>query len=106
MGSLPEGLIFLWFEPQVHAALRLRPLVPGVLPSTLLGVDFTTRYDHPLPAGVIPSSVRWIRLPNRYRDENIEAVLPAHAEVSWFSIESAYLQRIPLLPEHIQVPAL
>ena len=68
---------------------RLPPLQPGVLPSTLLGVDFTDRYHHPLLAGVIPPSVRWLRLPSWYRKRRVEAVLPAHPEVRWFSVDAA-----------------
>ena len=92
MRSLPEGLLFLSFHPLMHPESRslwnppskLSRLRPGVLPSTLLGIDFTDRYEHPIPAGVIPSSARWVRLWSGYRDEHIEAVLPARAEVSWW----------------------
>ena len=80
--SLPEELLFLRFIPGPN---NLPPLQPGVLPSTLLGVDLTDRHTHPLPAGVIPSSVRWVRLYSRYRHEHVEAVLPAQAECVWYS---------------------
>ena len=84
-GSLPEGLLFLLFYPKEHCESSLPPLQPGVLPSTLLGVDFSNRCEQPLPAGVVPSSVRWVRLCTRYRDEDIEAVLPSHAQCSWYA---------------------
>ena len=83
VGSLPEGLLFLRFNPGPSI---LPALQPGVLPSTLLAVDFTNRYKNPLSAGVIPSSVRWVRLPRWYRDGCIEAVLPARAECAWFEV--------------------
>jgi hypothetical protein len=86
VGSLPEGLMFLRFEPD--GRLRWTPLPPillGVLPSTLLGIDFSNRYHHPLAAGIVPSAVRWIRLSSSYCHGRVEAVLPAHAECRWYS---------------------
>ena len=87
-GSLPEGLLFLCLRPGDD---RDRPMLPplqaGVLPPTLLGLDLTNRYhQHPLEAGTIPPAVRWVQLPSWYRDENndIEAVLPVGAEISWW----------------------
>ena len=88
-GSLPEGLLFLRFYPG-WLGFVAPPFQPEVLPSTLLGIDFTSRYEHPLPAGFIPSSVRWIRLSSRYRDERIEAVLPPGAKRMWY--ESDYIR--------------
>ena len=60
-----------------------------MLPSTLLGVDFTNRFQQPESLGVIPLSVRWVRLPDRYSDEPISMMLllPAHAKVEWYSDE-------------------
>ena len=83
--SLPEGLLFFRFNCQWPASQP--PLQPGVLPSTLLGIDFANFYHHPLPAGVVPSAVQWIRLSSRYRDERIEAVLSPYTEVRWCSHE-------------------
>ena len=82
VGALPEGLLLIGFLAYGHA-FAIPPLYPGTLPSTLLGVDLSERYAHPLPAGVIPPSVRWIRLSSRYRDQHIEAVLPPEAVVWW-----------------------
>ena len=90
VGSLPEGLLFLRLHPDsdVHLYHPLQPpLQPGVLPSTLRAIDFTDRQSHPIPAGIIPLSVRWVRLWSRYRDEDIEAVPPAHAECRWYSVD-------------------
>ena len=87
--SLPEVLLFLCFRSSQlkYPECLLPPLLPGVLRSTLLGVDFSDRYRQPLPAGIIPPSVRWVRLSSRYRDVPIEVVLPAHAEVRWYSVD-------------------
>ena len=89
VGSLPEGLLCLRFGVSTEWVEPLPPLQPGVLPSTLLAIDFADRYIQPLPAGVIPQSVRWVRLPSELRDldddEQIEVVLPPHAELSWFT---------------------
>ena len=87
-GSLPKGLRFLRFERYdgKHGhVLYLHPLLPGALPSGLLGLDLSDRYGEPLSKGIIPSSVQCVRLSSKYRDENIEAVLPPHAERRWFS---------------------
>ena len=59
-------------------------LQPGVLPSTLLAIDFSDRYGESIPAGVIPSSVRWMRLPAWCADGDIEVVLPARVVVVWY----------------------
>ena len=83
MRSLPERLLFLGFGCEMYNTPKLPRLQPGVLPSTLLGIDLADRYDYPLSAGIIPSSVRWVRLWSGYRDEHIEAALPAHAECVW-----------------------
>ena len=84
VGSLPEGLLFLRLQQRLEDAWLLLPLRPRV-PSTLRSVDSTYRDLHPLPAGIIPSSVQWVCLWRRYRVEHIEAVLPTHAEVRWYS---------------------
>ena len=65
VGSLPEGLLFLGFHLDGWDDPPLPPLQPGVLPSTLLGIDFDN-YRQPLPAGVVPSSVRCVeQVPGR-----------------------------------------
>ena len=84
LGSLPDGLLLLRFLPTHSSAPKLPPVLPGVLPSTLLGLDFTNRYHAALLAGVVPASVRWVRLPREYDDERTQAVLPPHAERSFF----------------------
>ena len=49
VGSLPDGLLFLRFDSLPSASLCPLPrLHPGVLPSTLLGIDFQDRYARPL----------------------------------------------------------
>ena len=87
VGSLPEGLLFFRLEPQglARTSSLFAPLHPGVLPSTLLGIDLADRCERPIPAGVFPSGVRWIRLSTRYRDQHIEAALPPHAECTGYS---------------------
>ena len=85
VGALPEGLLFLRAEPDSrYPPSLLAPFQPGVLPSTLLGLDLSNRCVAPLPSDVIPLSVRWVRLSSKYRDERIEAVLPPLAECRWF----------------------
>ena len=84
-GSLPAGLQFLRFLPNDSTKKLLRRLEPGVLPSTLLGIDFSNRCIQPLPAGIIPPAVRWIRLSSRYRDPlDVQAVLPPLAECTFY----------------------
>ena len=95
MGSLPEGLLFLRFGPEqteYDEKTWLPPLLPGVLPSTLLAVDFTDRSREPLPAGVIPRSVRWVRLWSRYWYRHgdlsdVEVPLPPCAQLEWYRYE-------------------
>ena len=86
VGSLPEGLLFLCFDTQRDREVSdyLPALEPGVLLSTLLGIDFGRYVQFSLPAGVVPSGVHWLRLSSRYRDRHIEAVLPESAEVRWY----------------------
>ena len=92
LGSLPEGLLFLRFVPWSwgsYAEKSYGPtLLPGVLPSTLLGLDLSNRYAKPLPLGVIPSGVRWVRLDgSRYRGEQElgkRVILPPQAELVWY----------------------
>ena len=86
VGSLPERLLFLFFLERDPNFPLLLPLQPGVLPSTLIGIDFTDRCETPLPAGVIPLSVRWVRLWERYRNQHIAVVLPPDAECQWFHV--------------------
>ena len=66
-GSLPERLLFIRYlpRPSFVQSQNLPGLQPGVLPSTLLGINFTDRYKADIPAGIIPPSVRWLRLPSR-----------------------------------------
>ena len=106
VGSLPEGLLFLRLHPDsdVHLYHPLQPpLQPGVLPSTLRAIDFTDRQSHPIPAGIIPLSVRWVRLWSRYRDEDIEAVPPAHAECTWFEVIALIWFALVHEPRHIAI---
>ena len=91
VGSLPEGLLFLCFQPHKPPSLLL-PLQPGVLQSTLLSLDLSNRHLHLLPAGIIPSGVRWLCLSERYPAENIEAALPPHAEIQCEPDETTEMQ--------------
>ena len=83
---LPEGLLFLCFRSSQlkYPECLLPPLLPGVLRSTLLGVDFSDRYRQPLPAGITPPSVRRVWLWRQYRDQRVDVVLPAHVERVWY----------------------
>ena len=84
VGTLAEGLLFLRDRREDYNGSRVPRSQPSVLPSTLLGVDFTDRYNHPMPAGAIPSSVCWVRLPHWYQYGRIDAVLLAHAMGRWY----------------------
>ena len=79
-GSVRYGLELLSFDSLSYFA---HPLLPGVIPTSVISVSLGQRYEVELLAGSIPDSVKWARLPDAYRAKELTSVLPASTRVLW-----------------------
>ena len=81
-GSLPDGLQLLAFHPK--AAFQ-HPLLPGLIPASVIAISLGAGYKQQLVAGAIPATVRWLRLPAAFASLELSSVVPQSTRVVWWA---------------------
>lgn len=77
------------------------PLSPGILPSSLRSLVFSTHYCHPLPPGAIPAGVELVDFPS-YCSPPALGVLPDSLQLLVLGPTGSELDHTPLLPARLR----